>query len=169
MIFTLPVKSGVIFFREMTNHFVEANSTSSTTPEMMNNIGIAPDQLTKEDLCVEVEKLRRELEVLSEEREGDRKSILILQEQIDSLRDSSKCSDSLETTFQLMGNLVACAWSKIPAVQLSFLQRSSKKKRYVSEQYKNSGKTLKKASSTRSTPPPCSNISVNGVAPINAL
>lgn len=136
--------------------FVESISSSSTTPEIPSVDDVALDKMNKDQLCSEVQKLRNQLAELSEEREADRKSILILQGQIDTIRDSSKCSDSFETTLNLIGRAISCAWNKMPSIQFPSLHHSTKKKRYFSESSKPTGRTSKKAASTRSTPPPSS-------------
>jgi hypothetical protein len=74
----------------------------------------------RETLIEEIVSLRHQLSEINEQRESDRKSLLILQNQIDSMRDA-KCSDSFETS---LGNLSAVArilWNHIPSVSISKL------------------------------------------------
>jgi hypothetical protein len=132
--------------------FIEATDSTSTTPEIVAQADVPIDSMDKEQLCCEVLKLRKQLEELNEGREGDRKSILILQQQIDCIRNSSKCTDSVESSLALMGNIAAYLWNKLPA--LPSIPRARRKTRSVNDPSRASSKSSKKASSVRSTPSP---------------
>ena len=74
--------------------------------------------------------LRRQLLELNEQRECDRQSILILQNQIDSMRDA-KCSDSFEASLKNLGAVAKILWNNLPQISISkslFAPRSKKRR-----------------------------------------
>ena len=79
-------------------------------------------------LLAELESLRNLVEDLGERREEDRRSILILQSQIDHMR-GYKCSDSLETSFQNVYAVANVLWNQLPSISLRSLLKSGKKKK----------------------------------------
>jgi hypothetical protein len=85
----------------------------------------------REELVGEVNYLRSLVADLSEQREDDRRSILILQNQIDNLHDT-KCSDSLESSLRNISLVCQSLWNRIPPVQvdgiINYLSRRNKKK-----------------------------------------
>lgn len=85
----------------------------------------------EDDLVEEVITLRRLVADLTEQREDDRRSILILQSQIDSLRDT-KCTDSVESSFKTIGAVCAALWSRVPEFPIdsivAYLRRNKRKK-----------------------------------------
>lgn len=141
-------QSGPNFFGSFMTEL--STPSTSTTPEIVHGVNVPVDQMDREQLAVEVNKLRNLVAELSEDREGDRKSILILQEQIDSIRNSSKCSDSVESSFALLGSLVACAWNKLPSIPVPSFQQFLKKGRFVSSSSKSSQKSSRR--SAKGTP-----------------
>ena len=66
------------------------------------------------DLFSEIESLRCTVQELNEGRENDRKSILILQSQIDHMR-GYKCSDSFEASFKNAIAIAGVIWNQVPS------------------------------------------------------
>ena len=95
----------------------------------------APD---KDILISEVINLRRIVSDLNDQREDDRRSILILQSQIDSMRDV-KCSDSFEASLKNAAMVAATLWNQIPSFPLRSVLESLKRKKH-----KKSGKVQAK-------------------------
>jgi hypothetical protein len=87
--------------------------------------------LEREVLLDEVNKLRAVIEDLSEQRECDRRSILILQSQIDNMRDV-KCSDSFESVLRNFSSICNSLWNRVPSLPIDDiihnLRRRNKKK-----------------------------------------
>jgi hypothetical protein len=118
------------------------NNGSDTVEPQGDKAGAS---LNREELIGEVNYLRSLVAELSDQREDDRRSILILQGQIDNLRDA-KCSDSFENSMRNISAVCQSLWSRVPSVQLEgfihYLSRRSKKK---------SGKKSSKSSVASST------------------
>lgn len=109
-------------------------------PEFLVSPNIVTDSsssVNRSDLLTEIEKLRSIVEDLGERREEDRRSILILQSQIDHMR-GYKCSDSLETSFKNMYAVANVLWDQLPTISLGSLLVSRRKK---GKKSKNSSKT----------------------------
>lgn len=126
----------------------------------------APD---REELITEVNFLRSLVSDLSEQREDDRKSILILQSQIDNLRDA-KCSDSFESSFSTMSAICSSLWNKVPTIQLEGIihylsQRSRRKKGKTSS--KSSVSSSLKRKSLRMTNENCNRSSEASIFQLN--
>jgi hypothetical protein len=75
----------------------------------------------------EILKLRNAIKELHERHEEDRKCILILQSQIDHMR-GAKCTDSFESSFNLMFSVASYLWSKVPSLSIGALLKESKKR-----------------------------------------
>jgi hypothetical protein len=104
-----------------------ATNAATSTQDRVTDAGIPAE----EDLVEEVITLRRLVAGLTEQREDDRRSILILQSQIDNLRDV-KCTDSVESSFKAIGAVCSALWSRIPEFPIdgivAFLRRNKRKK-----------------------------------------
>ena len=103
-------------------------------------------------LVKEVNMLRAVIEDLSEQRESDRRSILILQSQIDNIRDV-KCSDSFESALRNFSSICSSLWNRVPSIPIEDIihnlrRRAKKKSGKVSSK---SSVTSKKAATARST------------------
>lgn len=118
---------------------ISAKSLPDETP--------AESPADRDILIDQIINLRKIVSELNEQREGDRRSILILQSQIDSMRDA-KCSDSLENSFKTVGAIASVLWNQLPAFPLRDilldLRRMSKRKK------KSKTSSSKKGSSSKS-------------------
>jgi hypothetical protein len=93
-----------------------------------------------DDLIHEVHTLRSVVADLTEQREADRRSILILQSQIDNMRDA-KCSDSFESVLRNAGAMCSALWSRVPSVPLDDILHNLRRRA------KKTGKVSSKSSS----------------------
>ena len=96
---------------------------TSSTPEIIEHIDSISNASGKEQLIAEIIELKRTIENLTERREEDRKSILILQSQIDRMR-GAECTDSLESSFKIVSNVASYVWTKVPSVPISSILSS---------------------------------------------
>jgi hypothetical protein len=104
---------------------MNADTTSST------RINAESKSQSKEELISEVQTLRSLVSELTEQREDDRRSLLILQSQIDNLRDV-KCTDSFEKSFKTISSVCYILWNKVPSIPVdgivSYLKRSERRR-----------------------------------------
>jgi hypothetical protein len=91
---------------------------TAPTPEIIEHSDSVAVTGGREQLVAEILDLKRTIEDLTERREEDRKSILILQSQIDRMR-GGECSDSLESSFKIITNVASYLWKKVPSVPLA--------------------------------------------------
>ena len=124
-------------------------NSSEPTPEILEVQSVDED---KQHMIEEIINLRRVVSELHEQREDDRRSLLILQSQIDSMRDA-KCSDSFEASLKTAVNICAALWNQIPSIPiqsmlLSLRRRKKKSGKLSSKNSVSSKKVSPSASST---------------------
>jgi len=123
----------------------------ASTPEIIEQPDSISAEYGRDQLVTEIVELKRTIEDLSERREEDRKSILILQSQIDRMR-GAECTDSLESSFSLISNVATYIWTKVPSLPLSSILSN-----YTINPRKKSKKSSSAASSVKSKKLPKTN------------
>ena len=136
---------------------IQPRSSESSSRETT----VEPDRAA---LVKEVNMLRAVIEDLSEQRECDRRSILILQSQIDNIRDV-KCSDSFESVLRNFSSICSSLWNRVPSIPIEDLlvnlrRRAKKKSGKVSSKSSVASKRQASARSTVERKPKGSTVSV---------
>ena len=121
------VLSRIVKISEMAD-FVKCDITSpSETPTIIEEATPEEIEIPLKPTIDEIMKLRSAIKDLHDRHEEDRKCILILQSQIDHMR-GAKCTDSFESSFNLMFSAASYLWSKVPSISIGALLKESKKR-----------------------------------------
>lgn len=122
-------------------------NSSATSPEILEVDSVDGE---RQHMIEEIINLRRVLSDLNDQREDDRRSLLILQSQIDSMRDA-KCSDSFEASLKNAAAICCALWNQVPSFPVqSLLQSLRPRKKKGGKMSSRSSVSSKKVSSSSS-------------------